>query len=378
MKKILFPALLLTLLSSCQDKPLTRGKASFYQLPSPELGEEWSGVQEAEAESILAITRDLISQRAPKDGLFSRDAHPKAHGCVKSFLEVTPEKLPSAQRVGIFSQAKKYESWIRFSNGDTNSRYREDLEADVRGMALKVMNVPEAKAGSQDFLMITSKEFFSKDGDEYLKLFHALTGGKAAIAWFALTHPLSAKRLIDARVKIPSPLETSYFSSVPYKLGNRSMRFKAMPCEATNTPLPSTASKNYLGETLARSLSQKGACFKMFVQPNMEPQSNPVEDPRQIWAEDKSPYYQVATITIPQQSEVGSRSSMNFCENLSMDPWHSLPQQRPLGQINRMRALIYGEISKMRHEQNRAPVMEPVNHTPCVGVTAGLCGDPRH
>lgn len=368
-----------SLLVMACDKPVqSPAKASFFQLPSSELGEEWSSEQESQTEAILSATRDIITKRAPEDRLYSRDAHPKAHGCAKAFLEIQNENLPSPQKVGVFSQNKKYESWVRFSNGDPDSRSRPDSEVDVRGMALKIMNVPGSASGSQDMLMITSKEFFSKDGDDYLDLFSAVTKSKFNLAWYALTHPLSAKRLWDARIQIANPLEASYFSSVPYKLGNRSMRFKAEPCGAARDSIPAAPSKNYLQEKLVSSLAQKSYCFKISVQPNLDPQNNPIEDPRKIWDEKKSPYIQVATLTIPSQSEISSPPMTNFCENLSMDPWHTHPQTRPLGQINRMRALIYSEISKVRHDQNRMKVIEPTNLTPCQGQTATLCEDPRH
>lgn len=368
----------LGIMVSCNKGPLSRSKASFIQLPSPELGEEWSATQESQAEAILSITKDIINKRASEDRLYSRDAHPKSHGCVKAVLEIQSDKLPSSQRVGVFSENKKFDSWVRFSNGDPDSRQKPDSDLDVRGMALKIMNVPGSSSGSQDMLMITSKEFFSKDGDDYLELFNALTKSKANLAWYALTHPLSAKRLFSARVQIANPLEANYFSSVPYKLGNRSMRFKSEPCELGKDSLPQNPGKTYLQEKLVSSLSQKSYCFKISVQPNMEPDRNPVEDPRQIWDEKKSPYFQVATLTIPVQSEISSKRMMNFCENLSMDPWHTHPQMRPLGQINRMRALIYGEISKVRHDLNRTKVMEPTNLTPCQGQSAPLCDDPHH
>lgn len=368
----------LGIMVSCDKTPLSKSKVAFIQLPSPELGEEWSATQETQAEAILSITKDLIKKRASEDRLHSRDAHPKAHGCVKAVIDIQSDKLPTPQRVGIFEENKKLDAWVRFSNGDPDSRHKPDSDVDVRGMALKIMNVSGASSGSQDMLMITSKEFFSKDGDDYLELFNALTKSRANLAWYALTHPLSAKRLFGARINIANPLGTSYFSSVPYKLGNRSMRFKSEPCESGKDVIAKNPGKDYLQEKLVTSLLQKSFCFKISVQPNMEPENNPVEDPRQIWDERKSPYYHVATLTIPVQSEINSEKMMNFCENLSMDPWHTHPQMRPLGQINRMRALIYGEISKVRHDLNRTKVMEPTNLTPCQGQSAPLCDDPRH
>lgn len=377
MKKLIWPILALTL-TACQDKVPERSTANLHELPAPELGESWTTKNDEQANNILAHTRDIVNERAATSGVMNRDAHPKAHGCVQASMTIDNKNLPAAQRVGVFAQdAKTFNAWVRYSNGDPDGAKKPDIEKDVRGMAVKLMNVEGSESGSQDFLMITAKEFFSKDGDDYLKLFNALTGGTARLALYGITHPLSAKRLLSARVQIANPVQAKYFSSVPYKLGNRSMRFKAEPCVAGSEALPQNPGPRYLQERLVKTLAAGAACYNFYVQPNLDPQRNPVEDPRDVWDEKKSPYIKVATLTIPQQSGFTSVAQTNFCENLSMDPWHTHPQTRPLGQINRMRALIYREISRMRHDGNRTTVMEPVNHTPCEGATAALCETPK-
>ena len=50
---------------------------------------------------------------------------------------------------------------------------------------------------------------------------------------------------------------------------------------------------------------------------------------------------------------------MAFCENLSFTPWHSLPQHRPLGAVNRVRRTVYESVSKKRHALNQTPRKEP-------------------
>jgi hypothetical protein len=50
---------------------------------------------------------------------------------------------------------------------------------------------------------------------------------------------------------------------------------------------------------------------------------------------------------------------MAFAEDLSYNPWHSLPAHRPLGNQNRARRVIYQALSKLRHEMNARPHLEP-------------------
>jgi hypothetical protein len=46
-------------------------------------------------------------------------------------------------------------------------------------------------------------------------------------------------------------------------------------------------------------------------------------------------------------------------ENLSFTPWHSLPEHRPLGNLNRARKKVYEATSRKRHLENNAPRAEP-------------------
>lgn len=81
----------------------------------------------------------------------------------------------------------------------------------------------------------------------------------------------------------------------------------------------------------------------------------PIEDSKVEW---KSELVHVAKIIIPVQN-VTSLAQDRFCENLSFSPWHSLPEHKPLGLVNRVRKIAYHRISKLRHELNHVPLQEP-------------------
>ena len=76
------------------------------------------------------------------------------------------------------------------------------------------------------------------------------------------------------------------------------------------------------------------------------------------WKEAKAPFYKVAEIRIPQQT-FDAADQNSFCENLSLSPWHALPEHKPLGSTNRMRKVIYEHISRVRHEMNSSERQEP-------------------
>ncbi|UCV07023.1 catalase [Dechloromonas denitrificans] len=375
----------LGMLSACSEpapKSGTGRTGPFPALPPTELGEKWSAENEAQADEILSTVKQLLEKRYRGDDFLRRDAHPKHHGCVKASFTVDSRALPRELQVGIFAATSRNEfpAWVRFSNGSPDGAHSPDIDKDIRGMAVKLMNFEGTKSGSHDFVMLTSKEFITEDGEDYLKLHRALNGSNLSLAWYFMTHWKNLGIVNHGRTHAGNPLQLEYFSSVPYKLGPRSMKFKARPCASnqTNDPVPADPAPNYLRERLVNTLKSRDACFEFLVQPNMDPDVNDIEQSNLAWDEGKSPFIKVATITIPRQLEIDSSKHLNFCENLSFDPWRSLPETRPLGQINRMRFIIYPEISRLRHAYNNIPVIEPRSHDICVGQTAPLCEAPKH
>src|SRR3954468_13576942 len=66
-----------------------------------------------------------------------RDAHPKAHGCVRAEFQVDKD-LPPDLAQGVFVPGTCYKAWIRFSNGNEDIT-RPDAKGDARGMAIKLL-----------------------------------------------------------------------------------------------------------------------------------------------------------------------------------------------------------------------------------------------
>ena len=66
----------------------------------------------------------------------------------------------------------------------------------------------------------------------------------------------------------------------------------------------------------------------------------------------------VARVTIPPQ-DFDSPEQRAFCENLSFTAWHGLAAHRPLGGLNRLRRTVYDAVSRLRHEINGTPRVEP-------------------
>ena len=141
---------------------------------------------------------------------------------------------------------------------------------------------------------------------------------------------------------------------VPYQLGTNSeamaVKYSARSCTASHDPIPTDPEHDYLRTAMRDTLDKQDVCMEFLVQPRTSTLQG-VEDSRTEWSETDAPFYKVATITIPRQ-KFDTSEGREFCENLSFNPWHALPEHRPLGAVNRMRKVIYPEISALRKSLN--------------------------
>ena len=107
-----------------------------------------------------------------------------------------------------------------------------------------------------------------------------------------------------------------------------------------------------------RRLRQSEAAFEFRVQLQTDPGRMPIEDASIRWPERLSPSIRVATLVLPQQT-FDSPAQLAFAKRLSYNPWHCLPEHRPLGNQSRTRLSLYSELSKFRQLMNRKPHLEP-------------------
>lgn len=301
-----------------------------------------------------------------------RDAHAKAHGCVRGTFEVD-SKVPDDLRAGIFAQPQTYKAWVRFSNGAGTPH--DDAAGDGRGMAVKLVGVPgpkllgdapEAQMGTQDFVMINHPVFFIRNVADYVPFVSLSLQGKSED--FFASHPHEG-RIVAAITSqsVDQVLEQRYFSMSAYLLGEDYAKFSTHPVDCgtgallaeSKAPVPSDP--NYLRAEMASWLADQDACFRFGLQLQTEPATQPIEDPTILWNEAAAPFVDVATIRIPAQ-RFESEAQQNFCENLSFTPWHTVPEHRPVGGINRLRKAIYVAISELRHELNDTASAEPTGN----------------
>ena len=334
-----------------------------------ELGQEYPPSDEATAiEQVKQIVADLQQRDNPPDTAPSRRGqHPKAHGCVKAEFTVS-DAVPEPLRHGIFKEPKTYPAWIRFS--PSASPRQPDTNSDVHGMAMKLMKVEgekilaaEKDAQTQDFLTINDPAFFIRNATDYV-LFSAAFATGNPLPFFFGWNPFRwrlhefIRLLTMARHSFSNPLQSQYWSTTPYKLGPHAIKFSTQPCSSTVDPMPESPSPDFLHAAMAKQLATEDVYFDFLVQLQTHPVKMPVEDATFPWSETQSPFQKVASICIPKQP-VDPPEIKAFCENLSFNPWHSLPDHRPLGCINRIRRAVYETLAQMRHQMNQVPNQEP-------------------
>lgn len=309
---------------------------------------------------ITAAIQASVQSGFDKGGHAFRDAHRKSHGCVQASFEVL-DKLPPQLAQGLFATPHAYQAVVRFSNGSGSSQ--DDHTNDARGMAVKVMGVPglkllddEQTASTQDFLMTNHPVFFIRNAVDYGAFQKAVSGGGLSLARWLTTHLFHETAIILSFTghELHNPLNSRYWSTTPSKLGSEQMKFSARPCAGSRFYEQSDTADR-LGENLRAQLAQGGACFDFMVQMRTVPAEMPIEDATVAWQEAQSPFVPVARITIPPQTP----EAAEVCEARSFTPWHSLPEHRPLGGVSRVRKEVYLTVSRLRHELNAQPRIEP-------------------
>jgi len=328
-----------------------------------ELGKEY--IEPDEPAVIAEMVKEMEAQvdRVYKDRKMLRQVHTKSHGCVKGIFEV-PE-LENDLKVGVFEHSRKFHAWIRFSN--SNSTPKPDKVKDIRGIAIKLLGVDGEKIledekdfKTQDFLLMSSEVFFSHNLMDFRKTLKAATNKNKLVLVLYFLNPLNWKllsRFIKTQIHCSNPLDQCYWSTQPFRFGapDKAVKYFIKPHESNTYINEDFTEDNFLQINMAQTLNSHEAKFDFFVQFQTNAETMPIEDPTIPW---KSPFRKVATLTIVPQSFT-SEAELNYGENLSFNPWHSLPEHRPLGSFNRARKVAYETLSKYRHKWNNAPLIEP-------------------
>ena len=345
--------------------------AACNQQPELALGEEQIAANETEViDNIIDLLANELTHQyvVPKQRVL-RDTHPKSNGCVHGVFK-GDNTIPEEFKQGVFSGAQDYPVWIRFSNSVEEKT--SDRSTDFRGFGMKLFNVsgerlpvPGDELHTQDFLFLGHDAFFAKDAEQFFDFFDATFSGNRNR--YLVTHPLSLWNIFRGAQNFGNQLDMDWFSVTPYQLGgindqsfaNTVVKYKLQACQNTGRAFNKDSDgDDYLREVMTQQLQAGEGCFDFYLQKQLDPKKQLMEDARYAWKESESPFIKVARITIPAQ-DLGSKEQQEYCENLSFNPWHGLKIHKPLGSVNRARRDVMKAISDFRLKTNGIERKEP-------------------
>lgn len=306
---------------------------------------------------VAEMTRrvEAITLAEAENSVIPRFNQAKTVGCLKADFRVH-EDIPIALKQGIFSKPASYPVLLRFANAVN----RDDSEKDIRGLSIKISNVDGpvlwGEPGVQDFLLNSYPALFVATPEDFLSFIRARQEDKK-IRFFVNpfdSHMKSLWIVSKARKKHLSPLDIRYWSTVPFRLGEKGsqvVKYAVTPCSNYKTANNAVnAGEDQLRAAIRSHLQQGPACFHFGVQKQTDPEVMPIEDASVIWDETISPFRKVATITINNQ-DFDHPASLADCERSSFNPWQSLAAHQPLGRMNEVRRLVYANAAKLRNKE---------------------------
>jgi len=338
-----------------------------YSSIDADLGEAYTEDEEEYAYKCAELVGAGVA--AQPQGEAHRDVHAKNHGVQRAEFRVLPD-LPDHLAQGLFVPGQVYQAYLRFSNGTGDPMTKDDSE-DGRGLAIKLLDVPGEKlfepdrdATTHDFIMINHPFFFVSEPKKYYDLVK-LAGSMSALATAKIPFAVGLKTVKlfkeNNAGKISNPLQVRYYSGSAYRLGagpdRMAVKYSVRPASDRLDPLPDNPRHDYLREAIADTLRSSDVTMRFRVQPRTSDHMS-VEDTMTIWDEDEAPFYDVATIVIPQQ-DFDTPELNALGENMSFNVWHALPEHKPLGAMNRIRKVVYHQISQIRHDRNGLAPTEP-------------------
>ncbi len=304
-----------------------------------------------------------------KPGRYERGGNTKTHGLVRATFTVH-EDIPEHCRKGLFATPKSYPAWVRFSGPGP------DVPADIEdvgfmSMAVKVMGVPGPKLideekHTQDFITVVTTTFVTPNTRENAKLQYWSLIDMPVFYFLIPRDPHLLDFLMQSLWNETqyNPLSQRYWSCVPYLLGEgQAMQYSFVPkTEGVDRNIPGLpfgeVPFNYLRDNMVRTLSRMDVTFELWIQIQTDPHRMPIENNAVRWPESLSPFIPVATVHIPRQ-KFDSEAQFAFTRHLKWNPWHALPEHRPLGNQNRARLRMYQTLSNFRQEMNRVEHIEP-------------------
>jgi hypothetical protein len=319
------------------------------------------------------MRRHLVRDFPP--GGFERAGNTKTLGLVRGEL-IIRDGLSDAFRYGLFATPRTYPCWIRFSGPGPHVEPDID-DVGFVSISVKVMEVEGEKLWddekhTQDFTSVCTPTFVTPDIKSNARLQY--WSRRHMPTWYFLNfrepHVLDMLMQSLWNETQSNPFGATFYSCVPYLIGpGRAMQYSFWPKTAVYRKIPRLPLRppdNYLRDNMIRTLDEMDVEFEMRIQLQTDAFLMPIENNAVLWPERLSPRVPVATLRIPQQ-KFDDPTHFALARNLRFNPWHCLPDHRPLGNQSRARKRMYDELAKFRQRMNSERHIEPTGNEPFGG-----------
>ena len=323
--------------------------------------------EEKSLDAIIDLMADQMRGHF-KPGSYERGGNTKTHGVVRATVTILDD-LPESCRKGVFAEPRSYPACVRYSG--PGPEVPDDIEdVGFLSMAVKLMGVPGEKlmdeeGFTQDFISVCTPTFVTPNTRENAKLQY---WSLIDMPIYYFLNPLDS-HILDFLMQglwnetQYNPLGQRYWSCVPYLLGEgQAMMYSFLPKTEVDRGIPGlpfgTPPFNYLRDNMIKTLGRKDVEFDLAVQIQTDAHLMPVENAAVRWPERLSPFVPVARVHIPRQ-KFDHEAQFEFAKRLKMNPWHCIPEHRPLGNQSRARLRMYRELSRFRQEMNQTSHLEP-------------------
>ncbi len=329
-----------------------------------ELGEERLLPREDELAQRITESMTHFLYKHYRNSVAERAGNTKTYGLLKARF-IVDEDLSDEHTVGVIQPGTVYPAYVRF--GGPGPLVTPDTRNNgILSIGVKLMGVPGEKLlddekQTQDFSGISSPAFTTPNVIENLKLQRHIYQ-ETDIFYFINpfdSHFLDGVMQGAYSKSHGSPLDLRYWSCVPYAFGpGRAFQYTFIPGAHARSKVPWIPSDNYLREAMVRLLADEPVDFDFSIQIQTDAHAMPIENASVVWPSRLSPWIRVARLHIPAQ-QFESERQLAFARQISVNPWHSIAEHRPLGNQNRARKYVYLETSKVRQHINAEPRVEP-------------------
>lgn len=303
-----------------------------------------------------------------KPGQYERGGNTKTHGLVRATVTVRDD-LPAHMRKGIFATPRSYPAYVRYA-GPGPDVPNDIQDVGFGSMSLKIMDVPGPKIMNdekftQDWPAVVTPSFVTRNIQDNavlqdwslrdMPIYYFINPFDSHILDFLMQSLWNETQY--------NPLGQRYYSNTPYLLGEgQAMMYSYKPKSQVDMKIPGVpfgkVPDNYLRDNMIKTLDKQDVEFDLMIQLQTDPHRMPIENAGVRWPEKLSPFIPAATIHIPKQ-KFDYAKQFEFTRQLTINPWHSLHEHRPLGNQNRARRRMYDELSKFRIKVNKTTHVEP-------------------